>query len=73
MGSSSACKSFFVFNKQITGSDIVASHPIMKRLADFEDSPLVPALLATIHTESDKKLMDVSRNFISMLKQSDVD
>lgn len=35
-------------------------HPIMKRLADFEDSPLVPALLAAVHTESEKRLMDVS-------------
>jgi len=37
---------------------IFGVHPIMKRLEDFEDSPLVPALLATIHEESDKVMMD---------------
>jgi len=37
---------------------IFGVHPIMKRLEDFEDSPLVPALLATIHRESDKIFMD---------------
>ena len=32
----------------------------MKRLEDFEDSPLVPALLVKLHEEAEKKLMDVS-------------
>lgn len=32
----------------------------MKRLEDFEDSPLVPALIAKLHEEGDKTLMDVS-------------
>lgn len=34
-------------------------HPIMKRLEDFEDSPLLPALLIKVHEEADKVLMDV--------------
>ncbi|KZS91046.1 hypothetical protein SISNIDRAFT_414539 [Sistotremastrum niveocremeum HHB9708] len=37
---------------------IFGVHPIMKRLEDFEDSPLVPALLAKIHEDSSKILMD---------------
>lgn len=32
----------------------------MKRLEDFADSPLVPALLAQIHADSDRVLIDVS-------------
>jgi hypothetical protein len=36
------------------------SRPIMKRLEDFADSPLVPALLAQIHADSDRELMNVS-------------
>lgn len=32
-------------------------HPIMRRLEDLADSPLVPKLLAKIHLESDEKLM----------------
>ena len=32
----------------------------MKRLEDFADSPLVPALLAHIHADSDRTLMNVS-------------
>lgn len=31
----------------------------MKRLEDFADDPLVPALLAKVHEEGDRKLMDV--------------
>lgn len=31
----------------------------MKRLEDFADDPLVPALLTKVHEQSDKKLMDV--------------
>jgi len=37
---------------------IFGVHPIMKRLEDFEDSPLVPALIAKLHEEGDKTLMD---------------
>ncbi|EJD05609.1 uncharacterized protein FOMMEDRAFT_77964 [Fomitiporia mediterranea MF3/22] len=37
---------------------IFGVHPIMKRLEDFADSPLVPALLAKIHEEGDRTLMD---------------
>ncbi|KZT37993.1 hypothetical protein SISSUDRAFT_1047708 [Sistotremastrum suecicum HHB10207 ss-3] len=37
---------------------IFGVHPIMRRLEDFEDSPLVPALLAKIHEDSSKILMD---------------
>lgn len=32
----------------------------MKRLEDLEDSPLVPALIAKLHEEGDRTLMDVS-------------
>ncbi|CEL55399.1 hypothetical protein RSOLAG1IB_01409 [Rhizoctonia solani AG-1 IB] len=38
---------------------IFAVHPLIKRMKDIrEDSPLVPALLAKIHEESSKDLMD---------------
>ncbi|KZT25682.1 hypothetical protein NEOLEDRAFT_1169290 [Neolentinus lepideus HHB14362 ss-1] len=37
---------------------IFGVHPIMKRLEDFEDSPLVPMLLAKVHAEGDPKLMN---------------
>ncbi|KAL5498789.1 hypothetical protein ACEPAH_2144 [Sanghuangporus vaninii] len=37
---------------------IFGVHPIMKRLEDLADSPLVPALLTKLHEEGDKKLMD---------------
>jgi hypothetical protein len=59
MGSSLACKHPYIslFRSKV---EHFKSHPIMKRLEDFEDSPLVPALLATIHAESDKIFMDVS-------------
>ena len=40
------------------------SHPIMKRLEDLADSPLVPSLLIKVHEEGDKKLMDVRTIFI---------
>ncbi|OBZ69863.1 hypothetical protein A0H81_10273 [Grifola frondosa] len=33
-------------------------HPMMKRMEDLEDSPLVPALLAKIHTDSEQCLLD---------------
>lgn len=33
----------------------------MKRLEDFEDSPLVPALLMKLHEDADKVLMNASR------------
>lgn len=36
----------------------------MKRLEDFEDSPLLPALLIKVHEEADKMLMDVSTAFL---------
>ncbi|EPQ52256.1 hypothetical protein GLOTRDRAFT_47391 [Gloeophyllum trabeum ATCC 11539] len=36
---------------------IFGVHPIMKRLEDLEDSPLVPMLLAKVHAEADEKLM----------------
>lgn len=39
-------------------------HPIMKRLEDFEDSPLLPALLIKVHEEADKVLMDVRVAYI---------
>ncbi|KAI5120885.1 hypothetical protein M0805_002985 [Coniferiporia weirii] len=41
-----------------TKAIIFGVHPIMKRLEDLADSPLVPALLAKVHEEGDKKLMD---------------
>jgi len=37
---------------------IFGVHPIMKRLEDFEESPLVPALIVKLHEEGDKTLMD---------------
>ena len=33
--------------------------PILKRMEDFADSPLVPALLAQIHADSDQTLLKV--------------
>ncbi|GJJ08598.1 hypothetical protein Clacol_002817 [Clathrus columnatus] len=41
-----------------SGGIIFGVRPILKRLEDFEDSPLVPELLTRIHRESDKKLME---------------
>ncbi|KZT72269.1 hypothetical protein DAEQUDRAFT_27471 [Daedalea quercina L-15889] len=32
-------------------------HPVLKRMEDLADNPLVPALLAKIHTDSDETLM----------------
>ncbi|KAH9911195.1 uncharacterized protein B0H18DRAFT_1129044 [Fomitopsis serialis] len=32
-------------------------HPVLKRMEDLADNPLVPALLAKIHTDSDEMLM----------------
>ena len=32
----------------------------MKRLEDFKDDPLVPALLTKVHEEGERALMDVS-------------
>ncbi|KAH9834100.1 uncharacterized protein C8Q71DRAFT_873543 [Rhodofomes roseus] len=32
-------------------------HPVLKRMQDLADNPLVPALLAKIHTDSDETLM----------------
>ncbi|KAF8575224.1 hypothetical protein K439DRAFT_1623749 [Ramaria rubella] len=37
---------------------IFGVRPIMKRLEDFSDSPLVPALLARIHEDGDRTLMN---------------
>lgn len=34
-------------------------HPVLKRMEDLADNPLVPALLAKIHTDSDETLMKV--------------
>ncbi|TFK49036.1 hypothetical protein OE88DRAFT_457135 [Heliocybe sulcata] len=39
---------------------IFGVHPIMKRLEDLEDSPLVPMLLSKVHAEGDSKLMKVN-------------
>lgn len=36
----------------------------MRRIADFEDSPLVPALLVKLHEDGDPTLMNVTRNII---------
>ncbi|PAV19140.1 hypothetical protein PNOK_0598400 [Pyrrhoderma noxium] len=41
-----------------TNAIIFGVHPIMKRLEDLADSPLVPSLLIKVHEEGDKKLMD---------------
>lgn len=41
-----------------TNAIIFGVHPIMKRLEDFADDPLVPSLLIKVHEEGDKKLMD---------------
>ncbi|TDL24583.1 hypothetical protein BD410DRAFT_745243 [Rickenella mellea] len=37
---------------------IFGVHPIMKRLEDFEDSPLIPELLIKIHEHSDEVLIN---------------
>lgn len=42
-----------------TGGIVFGVHPIMKRLEDLKDSPLVPALLAKVHLEADAKLIKV--------------
>ncbi|KAL6305160.1 hypothetical protein BKA93DRAFT_234268 [Sparassis latifolia] len=34
-----------------------ARHPVLKRMGDLADTPLVPALLAKMHTESDEALL----------------
>ena len=36
------------------------SHPILRKIEDLADSPLVPALLEKIHTESDPALLKAS-------------
>lgn len=33
-------------------------HPVLKRMKDLEDSPLVPAMVARLHTDSEKELLD---------------
>jgi len=40
-------------------------HPIMKKLEDLKDSPLVPALLSKVHLEGERKLMKVSFVFFA--------
>jgi len=37
-------------------------HPVLKRMEDLADSPLVPALLAKIHTDADRDLMDYKKS-----------
>ncbi|EED81637.1 predicted protein [Postia placenta Mad-698-R] len=37
-------------------------HPVLKRIGDLTDSPLVPALLAKIHTEADRELMGYKKS-----------
>ena len=36
------------------------SHPILRKIEDFADSPLVPALLEKVHLESDPVILKVS-------------
>lgn len=36
---------------------IFAVHPILRRLEEFADLPLIPALLATVHEKSSEDLM----------------
>ncbi|KAI1791192.1 hypothetical protein LXA43DRAFT_889743 [Ganoderma leucocontextum] len=40
-----------------TNAIIFGVHPIMRRIQDLADSPLVPALLEKVHTESDPALL----------------
>lgn len=40
-----------------TKAIIFGVHPIMRRLEQLADSPLIPELLVRIHKESDEKLM----------------
>ena len=35
-------------------------HPILRRIEDLADSPLIPALLEKVHTESDPSLLKAS-------------
>lgn len=37
-------------------------HPVLRRMSDLADSPLVPALLAKIHTDADRELMDYKKS-----------
>ena len=48
-----------VFEFMLTG-DVLGRHPVLKRMEDLADNPLVPALLAKIHTDSDETLMKVA-------------
>ncbi|KAL6305167.1 hypothetical protein BKA93DRAFT_234589 [Sparassis latifolia] len=41
-----------------TGGIMFGVHPVLKRIGTLADSPLVPAMLAKLHTESDKALLD---------------
>ncbi|PCH35811.1 hypothetical protein WOLCODRAFT_140094 [Wolfiporia cocos MD-104 SS10] len=36
-------------------------HPVLQRIGDLANSPLVPALLAKIHTDADSELMDYKK------------
>ncbi|GBE80763.1 predicted protein [Sparassis crispa] len=40
-----------------TGGIVFGIHPVLKRMGDLADTPLVPALLAKMHTESDEALL----------------
>jgi hypothetical protein len=42
-----------------TNAIIFGVHPVMARLGDFADVPLVPALLEKVHREADPTLIDV--------------
>ncbi|KAL8290009.1 hypothetical protein RQP46_002948 [Phenoliferia psychrophenolica] len=61
---------------------IFGVHPILKRLEEFADSPMVPALLATVHEKSDEDLMkyklapmyqDKMLPYLKQLHQSQID
>ena len=43
-----------------TNDCVTYSHPILRKIEDFADSPLVPALLEKVHLESDPVMLKVS-------------
>jgi hypothetical protein len=42
-----------------TGGIVFGVHPVMARLGDFADAPLLPALIERVHREADPVLMKV--------------
>ena len=52
---------YSVLGLQLRKADcmLVERHPVLRRIEDLADSPLVPALLEKVHLESDPILLKV--------------